>query len=570
MEFNEVSVSQYLFKHKGKILILTFLSILKALIGFVVPFITREIFKVGETGNLPEPGTFIYFLAAIVGLFLIDLVNSNFSLNFALSFKTRESHFLFRKMMEMDLDFINKKGPTYYTSRIVDSLEHIYNLVGSFGANFIVATFTILASLFFIFTINKVLFSLFVVMLPLSYFSYKKLNYKLLQKTKQMQHVSAGSRQNIINISQNIFAFKQMFNYSKIAGRLKELVHQLNQMNKQVSWYAQVLSLTIIFMINIIKNAIIFLTAYYFLHNKMLISDMIFINLVMSIYFTALTNLNSININKRDMKAAIDFINVDILGHCEPDHGIQQLGTIEKIEIKIDAFAYNGNDKVLKDICLNIKKGEKIAFVGAAGCGKSTLLKLLGRFYQCNGIRINNRDISDYTLKSFRENVFYSPQDTYILPGTILENIVVGLPHVEKARLERVLSQPFLVNFLQELPKGLNTVIGENGLNLSGGQKQKILVARILMRQPELLILDESTASLDSHCEKQIYRSLEDFFPNATIIKVAHRHSTVIDCDSIFVMKAGRLVGQGTHLELIDSCNEYKQAFENQMELDLN
>jgi ABC-type bacteriocin/lantibiotic exporter with double-glycine peptidase domain len=544
---------------------LTFLAILKGLIAFVIPIITRKILEIGETGILPGMDFFLIFLAALGGLYIVNLTYSKFILNFALSFKTRESKLLFQKLMEVELSYINKKGPTYFATRIIDSLEHIFSLVGSLGANFIVASITIAASLFLIYSINKTLFLLFIILLPLSYLSYKKLNLKLLHKTKKMQQVTAVDRQNIINITQNIFAFKQMFNYSRIAERLKSYVYELNAMNRDVSWYAQVLSNTIQLLINIIKNAIIFLTVYYYLHQQMMISELVFINLIMSIYFTALTNLNSLNINKRDMKAAIDFIQEEILNHLEVDDGKRVLEHVEEIRFDIKSFDYENGQDVLKNIGLKVEKPVNAAITGEAGCGKSTLLKLLGRFYKSDHIRINGENIKEYTMKSLREKIYYSPQDSYIVPGTVIENITIGLEEVDRQRLDRVLHEPFLANFLKELPHGMDTVIGENSLNLSGGQRQKILIARALMRNPDVLILDESTSSIDSSTEESIYQTIYKFFPTNIIIKISHRLSTVADSDLIVVMKEGRIIARGNHMNLLRTCAQYRKIFATQM-----
>ncbi|MFN4226995.1 MAG: ABC transporter ATP-binding protein [Candidatus Ratteibacteria bacterium] len=231
-------------------------------------------------------------------------------------------------------------------------------------------------------------------------------------------------------------------------------------------------------------------------------------------------------------------------------------GLKEKIEFKDVSFSYNSNF-VLKDINLVIKKGDKIGIIGKTGSGKSTLVSLLIRFFDPTEgeISIDRENIKNFKLSSLRKHIGYVSQDPIIFYGTVKENITLGENNDEK--FKEVIDIVGLSKFVNELPEKENTIIGERGVNLSGGQKQLISIARAIYRNPEILIFDEATASLDSESEKIVQKAIDKIMEGRTVFIVAHRLSTIKEATKIVVLENGKIVEQGTHSELYEKKGLY-------------
>jgi ATP-binding cassette, subfamily B, heavy metal transporter len=223
------------------------------------------------------------------------------------------------------------------------------------------------------------------------------------------------------------------------------------------------------------------------------------------------------------------------------------------IEFNAVSFSYRPDRPILNDVSFSILPGEKVAVVGASGAGKSTLVKLLFRFYDTTGgtIRIDGQDISKATLESLRHSIGIVPQDTVLFNDTIYENVRYGRPDASDAEVDNAIRLAHLSGFITDLPQGSETRVGERGLKLSGGEKQRISIARTILKRPPILIFDEATSSLDSKSEQAILGALQEIAEEHTSLVIAHRLSTIIDADKIIVLDHGRIVEQGAHEELL-------------------
>lgn len=231
-------------------------------------------------------------------------------------------------------------------------------------------------------------------------------------------------------------------------------------------------------------------------------------------------------------------------------------------------FSYQEERKILHDISFTVKPGEKLAIVGHSGSGKSTLARLLFRFYEVNSGRIlyDNQDISEVTQESLRQAVGIVPQDTVLFNETILYNIQYAKAG---ATQEEVIAAAKLANiheFIESLPDGYNTAVGERGLKLSGGEKQRLAIARVILKGSPILIFDEATSSLDSKSEKIILEALSSVAQTHTTLVIAHRLSTITDSDQIIVMDKGRIVEQGTHQSLLAQSGLYADMWALQLQ----
>ena len=238
-----------------------------------------------------------------------------------------------------------------------------------------------------------------------------------------------------------------------------------------------------------------------------------------------------------------------------------------KIEFKNVYFSF-GNRGILKGVNFIVEPGQKVAIVGPTGAGKSTISKLLFRFYDpsSGNIMIDNQPLKDVTQSSLRSNIGVVPQDTVMFNDTIEYNIAYGKPGSSRDEINKVVKLSSIDKFIEQLEIGYSTIVGERGLKLSGGEKQRIAIARALLKNPKIFIFDEATSALDTKTEKSIERSLKKLSNNSTTLVIAHRLSTVIDANKIIVLENGKISEEGTHGELLIKKGLYSEMWMRQQE----
>ncbi|MCU0790012.1 MAG: ABC transporter ATP-binding protein/permease, partial [Nitratireductor sp.] len=268
-----------------------------------------------------------------------------------------------------------------------------------------------------------------------------------------------------------------------------------------------------------------------------------------------------------DIEAMFALLDVDAEVKDAPGARPLQIARGEIAFESVD-FHYDPDRPILRNVSFTVPAGKTVAIVGPSGAGKSTISRLLYRFYDVTGgrILIDGQDIRDVTQASLRAAIGMVPQDTVLFNDTVRYNIRYGRTDASDAEVENAAEMAQIGDFIRSLPKGFATEVGERGLKLSGGEKQRVAIARTLLKAPPILVLDEATSALDTHTEREIQSSLDEVSKNRTTVVIAHRLSTVVSADEIIVLKAGEIVERGSHAALIRKKGLYAEMWDRQRE----
>ncbi|GLX82316.1 ABCB family ABC transporter ATP-binding protein/permease [Thalassotalea eurytherma] len=298
------------------------------------------------------------------------------------------------------------------------------------------------------------------------------------------------------------------------------------------------------------------LAAHQVVHNHMTLGDFVLINAFMMQLFMP---LNFLGFVYREIKGSLANIEgMFSLLQKQPavtDKANAKALTVDTSAISFEdvTFGYHKDRDVLKGISFDVLAGQKVAIVGDSGSGKSTIVKLLFRFYDTakGRIAIDDQAVDDVTQNSLRQHIGIVPQDTVLFNDSIFENVRYGKPDASDADVRMALKMAYLDDLISKLPDGEHTMVGERGLKLSGGEKQRVAIARTLLKNPEIWVFDEATSALDSYAEQEILKAIRSVARDKTTLVIAHRLSTVTDADIILVMSDGKIVEQGSHHELL-------------------
>ncbi|MDU1404235.1 MAG: peptidase domain-containing ABC transporter [Clostridium sp.] len=317
--------------------------------------------------------------------------------------------------------------------------------------------------------------------------------------------------------------------------------------------------------------AILWIGSIQVLNGKISFGELLTFNALLAYFLNPIENI--INLQPTVQTALVaaerlsEILDLELEKSENEDKKINPKTLIGNIEFKNVDFRYGTRNLILKNINMTIKKGERIALVGESGSGKTTLAKLLLNFYQCEKgeILVNNYNLLDINIEALRDKIAYISQETFLFNGTILENLMLGNPYLTYEEVIDACEKAQIHDFINSLPLRYNTLVEENGSNFSGGQKQRLSIARAILRKPEILIMDEATSNLDSITEKAIERTIHKFSEGMTTIIIAHRLSTIMRCDNIYILEKGEIKEKGSHKELLDKKGIYYKLWKEQL-----
>lgn len=468
----------------------------------------------------------------------------------------------------LPMKFYSMRDTGEIISRFNDA-SSIRDIVSEASLTIMMDTIMAVVGAVVLFNSNRLLFLISVVMLILYgiiVFVYNKPIKKINRKIMEMNSKVTSQFVETINGIETIKAFNQEDNE-------KEKTDKLYKKFLKKVFNGGVLSLsqqTITMFVAVVGELVIlWVGVAYVIKGELTLGELITFNALLGYFIEPIKNLINLQPSIQTAVVAADRLGeiLDITPEYNYEH--EQLNDkikFDKISISNLDFRYGTRELVLKDINLEICRGEKIAFVGESGSGKTTLANLLVRLYEQEkgSIKLDSIDIREFSIKQIRDNISYISQNTFLFSGTIRENLLFGNSDVSDDDISQVCKICELEEYINSLPLKFNTRIEENGKNLSGGQKQRLAIARALLKKPEILIMDEATSNLDYVTERSIEKTINNFSKNMTTIIIAHRLSTIKDCDKILVLRNGQIVETGNHRDLLNQKGYYYQLWNGQ------
>ena len=477
-----------------------------------------------------------------------------------------------KSLINADTDYIDDKHTGKFMSNLTYDTGLITSLVSTVVLNFFKDSLTLIGLLFVMFYQNWKLSLIAIMMIPLASFAAKSLGKRIGKVTTEAQVDSGLLTSHLIEIFKNHKIIKIFQQEEKENHRLKNFVNNLKEKSKKIASIFVRATPIMETLTGIMIATLIYVSGKLILKDELEINNFFSFLAAMMLAYQPVRSLATLNMGlNQGISAAIRILPIiDIENKIKENENSQPLeindGNIKFVNV---SFSYKNNkNEVLKNINLEIKGGKMSALVGHSGAGKSTILNLIPRFFNTSkgDILIDNQSIYQSNINSLRQSISLVSQDTTLFDDTIKNNIGYANPHATDEEIINAAKNALADEFIEKLPQKYNTEIGENGVRLSGGEKQRISIARAILKKTPLILLDEATSSLDSETEDKIQKGLSYLTKNKTTLVIAHRLSTILNCEKIFVLDKGELVSQGNHEELLKNSPIYKNFYEKQMQ----
>ena len=478
---------------------------------------------------------------------------------------------LISTIQRLPLSFFSGKHSTYLQSRVMNDSRAIEGAlvrtlvsIGVDGLTFIVGFSLIM---YIKYELGLVLL---VFLLPFAYIRYYA-NEKMRILSRDMQEASAVSSAVMSESFAGIRTIKSYLREEFQQGIVEERLRGLRDIYVKTNWFGVISTVGTSFLTSLSITFVLWYGCRAVMMGTMTLGEVFAVLAFLNFLYGPVNSFVAANLRIQQSAAAIQRIYEFLKEPKERQDG-EKLSAVEgKIEFCNVSFAYDGSNKVLENVSFSIEPGRAVALVGRTGAGKSSLVNLLLGFYnpQSGSVLLDGKKINELSLETVRESIGVVDQQTFLFSGTILENIRFGKPD---ATLEEVVSaskQSYADEFIERLPEGYDTRVGERGVRLSGGQCQRIALARMFLKNPQILILDEAVSAIDSESERYIQRALVPLISTRTTIVIAHRLSSLLLADHVIVIEQGKVVEEGFHQTLMQAEGPYANLFHEQFHAQL-
>ena len=532
------------------------------------PAINELFIKQTQTLIYLIPGLIIVaFALKGISLYLAKIIMINVSEEVRKDMQTD----MFGSLIHADTKIIDNKHSGKFITNLINDVNMITALVSVAILNAFKDTFTLIGLLSVMFYQNWKLSLIAIVMIPLASIAAKSLGKRVSKVSTQQMQKAAVLNTYLIEIFKNHKLMKifQREKYEK--ERANEYLSNLKELSQKINIVYVRASPIMEAMTGIMIAILIFISAKLIVKDELQVSNFFSFLAAMMLAYQPVRSLATLNITIQQGLAAAR----RVLPIIDQVYEIQEKVDAKKllinkgeINFKDIKFEYSDEKKqILDSVNITIPGGKMTALVGHSGAGKSTILNLIPRFYDAikGDIKIDDQSIYDTTIYSLRKGISLVSQDTTLFDDTIRNNIIYANSNATNEELEEAVKYSFADEFIEKLPNKFDTIIGENGVRLSGGEKQRLSIARAILKKSPIILLDEATSSLDAETESKIQKAISFLTKGRTTIVIAHRLSTILNSDKIYVIDHGKVVGEGKHDELLISSEIYKNFYQKQI-----
>ncbi|MDP3956252.1 MAG: ATP-binding cassette domain-containing protein [bacterium] len=574
-------LAPYLWEFRGRIgASLAFLTLAR-LLTLLDPYIIKEVIDMLVDGHVA-----LFGLTApmLIGVFLaVRIVSSIFEgfidlvmVKAETGMKQRIGLEVFAHMLSLSIAFHTDRSIGGMARKITRGTEAINHILWMFSTNIIP---TLLELLFVTIVFVKLfppIFAIVLLITAISHIAYtifltENRQVKLLEMYKLDDRAGSKIVDSLLNYESVKYFNNEQYEYRSYQSRLKEWVVSAIKTGRS----GVVINIGQGIILACGLTALLYLAYQQYLVGASTVGDFVLITAYLGRIGVPLSFLGFVYRRAKEGLASLD----EMIRLLEEPITVKDIVGAKNLVVSEGAiifdnvsFAYNDEREVLKHLNLSIPARERIAFVGYSGSGKSTITKLLARFYDPTegAIRVDGQNIAQVTQESLRQNLGVVAQDAVLFNASIRENILYGRTDATEAEIEEAARRASIHDFIsKELPNGYETIVGERGIKLSGGEKQRVAIARMLLKNPAILMFDEATASLDTESEREIQASIQEVSGDAkTTIVIAHRLSTIVDFDRIIVFDKGRIAEEGSHDDLLKKGGHYAKLWQMQLKHD--
>ena len=564
----------YTKKHINKIILSAFFSVLVAgstssIAWLLDPAIKKIFIDQDQTLIFVIPILIILaFATKGISLYIAKVL----MINVGEEVKKKLQYDMLRSLIRADTQFIDKKHSGKFISNLIYDVSHITNLLSIAILNLFKDSLTLIGLLVVMFVQNWKLSLISIIMIPLASVAARTLGKRMGKVVTQAQEKSGFLTSYLVELFKNHKLIK-IFQKEKFeTSRADHHLDQLKDKSKKIGTVLVRMSPIMEILTGIMIAILIYYSGKLIMKNELQVNNFFSFLAAMMLAYQPVRSLSTLNmVVNQGYSAATRILPIVDTENMIKDRTNATDLNISKgnIEIKNVYFKYNVNENnVLENITLNFEGGKMTALVGHSGSGKSTILNLIPRFYQPDDgdLLIDNQSIYDAKISSLRENISLVSQETTLFDDTIKNNIKYANENVTDEEIFEVAKLSNAHDFIEKLPNKYETIIGENGVRLSGGEKQRISIARAMIKKSQIILLDEATSSLDSETEKKIQDALKILTENKTTIVIAHRLSTILNSNNIYLIDSGKVIDSGKHEDLLIKSKLYKNFYEKQIQ----
>ena len=478
---------------------------------------------------------------------------------------------IFSSLLKADTTVIDNKHSGKFISNLTNDVVLITNLLSTVVLNLFKDSLTLIGLLSVMFYQNWKLSLIAIIMIPLASLAAKSLGKRISKVATQQMNRAGVLTSYLMEMFKNHKLIKifQREKYEK--QRASEFINNVKESAKKIAIVYVRASPIMEFLTGIMIAFLIFFAAKLIIKDELEVNNFFSFLAAMMLAYQPVRSLATINIAiQQGITGAIRVLPIiDDVPEVKEKINAENLNIKEgTIKFENIYFKYPNTDKeILKSVNLNFFGGKMTALVGHSGAGKSTILNLIPRFYDPNkgDIKIDQQSVYNSSIYSLRKNISLVSQDTTLFDDTINNNIAYANPTASQDEIEEAARLSFANEFIEKLPNKYETLIGENGIRLSGGEKQRLSIARAILKKSPIILLDEATSSLDAETEDKIQKAINFLTKGRTTIVIAHRLSTILNSDKIYVIDKGMVNGEGTHKELLETSDVYKNFYQKQI-----